>query len=602
MVHPQRGLGGVLDRGLGVLDRPQEGGELAGLGDVGLGHVGVLGLVEAQADEELDHRLLHGHRLDRRAALQRFGLHLPVGGCETPVALDQVVVDPGVLDDGEDVGRERAHGKEVEERADVGGGGRRAECLGDLAAEVVEAGRALVEVELEALELDVADLVGGDDLEPCEVLGLRLVSFAPFREEDGRAVGRGELDGDPADVLMREVGDGLELHRRPRERVGVHAQQPADALELDAGRELLDQVLGAHGLEPEESDAAVGVLPEQLDALGEPAVELHGADARQDVGRGAQEGADRLGRGVGEALGALEHDRLLVRGEAPQGLSGLQHEAGDVAHAHAGEALGEREVAAPQPAVDARGDARRGLEGAAHLAPARVGEDGGERDQLLALGDRGEHALAEHERLGGEVVGAVRERLDERDEELELAEVDVLREAAGELEEARGEVGRLPRAAREAAAERGPPGDVPGRDGRQDLGARPEVRGGDDGRVLGQLDAALDPPLELREADDRDDLGRGAEVLGRGLPSARPLLRDAHAPLGPAQRGGGPDGLLDGLAGRLVGFGQRRGVLPELAEHVVVLGGRHAAPPVSGDWAMNPSSWASIHAVAPKIR
>ena len=94
------------------------------------------------------------------------------------------MVDPGVLDHGEDVGGERAHGEQVEERPDVGGGGGRAEPLGDLAAEVVEADRALVEVELKALELDVADLVSGDDLEPREVLGLRLVSFAPFREED----------------------------------------------------------------------------------------------------------------------------------------------------------------------------------------------------------------------------------------------------------------------------------------------------------------------------------------------------------------------------------------------------------------------------------
>ena len=195
--------------------------------------------------------------------------------------------------------------------------------------------------------------------------------------------------------------------------------------------------------------------------------------------------------------------------------------------------LGQPEVAPAELPVDAETDARGRLEGAADFPPARVGEDGGQGDQLLALGHGREHALSQHERFRREVVGAIRERFDERDEQLELVEADVLHEVAAHVEEAGREARRLPGPAREAFAERGPARDVTRGKRGQDAGAGAEVRSSYDGRLLHQVDAALDPPLELREADDPQDLGRGAEVLRGGFPGAGALRRDPRPFLSP---------------------------------------------------------------------
>jgi len=53
VVHPQRGLCRVLHRGVGVLHRPQQGGQLARLIQVRGGDAGVLRASQAQPDQEL---------------------------------------------------------------------------------------------------------------------------------------------------------------------------------------------------------------------------------------------------------------------------------------------------------------------------------------------------------------------------------------------------------------------------------------------------------------------------------------------------------------------------------------------------------------------
>ena len=430
-----------------------------------------------------------------------------------------------------------------------------------------------MEVELEALELEVSDLVSGDDLEPCEVFLLGVAEVDDGREEYALAVGGREFDVDPSDVAVGDVVGGLEFDVGAGEGVGVHTERALHLFEFDAGGELVDESFGARGLEPEVGDAAVDVFSEVLESLAEPGIELRGADAVEHLRRGSKESADGLRGGVGEVFGAIEDDELLVLRQAREGLRALDHEAGDVAEPLAGEPLGEGEVAGPQAAVEVGGYARGGLEGASHLAPTGLGEDGCEGDEFLALGYGRQNALSEDEGLGGEVVGAVGEGLDERDEELHFVEADLLHEVVADVEEAGGKAGRLPGALGEAASEAGPSGDVARGEGGEDARAGAEVGRGDDGRVGGELDAALDPSLELGEADDVDDVWRGLEVLGGGLPGAGSLLGDADAFLGPPEGGRGPDDGGYGVAGAFVGREERRGMLPQLFDNRVVFVG-----------------------------
>ena len=235
-----------------------------------------------------------------------------------------------------------------------------------------------MEVEVEALELQVSDLVRGDDLQPREVLTLGVPQVNGGREEDALAVRGGKLDGDPADVAVGDLVRFLEFDLSAREGVGVHAQESVHLLQFDAGRELIEQCLGASGLEAEVGDASVRVVTQEFEAPAEPGVQLRGADAVQDAGRGAEEGADRFCRGVGEVFRTFQHHRLQLLRQLAERLRALHHERGDVAEPLPGEPLAESEVARAETAVDAVADAGRGLERAAHLAPARLGEHLGE--------------------------------------------------------------------------------------------------------------------------------------------------------------------------------------------------------------------------------
>ena len=189
--------------------------------------------------------LLGRHHLDGAARREGVALHALVARRESAVLLHDALVYAGALRCSEEVGRHRADGEQVEERCDLGCARSRADALRDALAVVVEPCRGRMEVEVEALELEVSNLVRCDDLEPGEVLALGVAQVDCGGQEDALAVGRGELHGDPADVAVGDVGRFLQFDLGAGERVGVHAEESVHLLQLDAGRELVEQSLGA---------------------------------------------------------------------------------------------------------------------------------------------------------------------------------------------------------------------------------------------------------------------------------------------------------------------------------------------------------------------
>ena len=102
---------------------------------------------------------------------------------------------------------------------------------------------------------------------------------------DRRAFGTGAIFADPADALFGEVRDGMDGDVGAGERFAVEAQDFADALEVDARRELLEDLFALAGFEAEVRLAALDALAEDLLSGGVPVGELGDADALQHFRR-----------------------------------------------------------------------------------------------------------------------------------------------------------------------------------------------------------------------------------------------------------------------------------------------------------------------------
>ena len=129
----------------------------------------------------------------------------------------------------------------------------------------------------------------------------------------GGPLGGGRLVGDPPDVLADQLFRGRQLDLGSGQSTAIHLHHGLDAVELDAGREGLQHLLGVRGLDLEVGQPALGILIQQLQPLLEPPVHLvdgdplHGHRARLDeLGHGAwRDRQQRLRQAQDPAVGLL---------------------------------------------------------------------------------------------------------------------------------------------------------------------------------------------------------------------------------------------------------------------------------------------------------
>ena len=81
-----------------------------------------------------------------------------------------------------------------------------------------------------------------------------------------------------------EGGDGLDADVGAREGLAVEPQELTDAREVDAGREGLDVLLRASGLEAEVGLAAFRCAAQDIEAGLVPGFQLFGAQALREGG------------------------------------------------------------------------------------------------------------------------------------------------------------------------------------------------------------------------------------------------------------------------------------------------------------------------------
>ena len=291
-VKAQRCLGGVLYQRLRLLQRFQYADRVGHDPHQLLRPDDAVHPAQAGAHEVLDERLAHGQLVHFRASVQFARLSVAVRAADAAVLAADEHIDPGVLNDGEEVGRQPAVGEDVEEAFHVGKRSVRRRHLARSVHMAVGVDRwrwfgqrpfglrldplrredraFALELEFEGAELKVAGLVRAVDLVDAEVLGLVLELLDVRRQEDRAALGGRCVALHPADPLfcqrLRRVNPDFDAG----ERLAVHAQDVGDTAQLDPRRERLQHILAAAGLHAEVGLAAVGALVEQRTAFGVP--------------------------------------------------------------------------------------------------------------------------------------------------------------------------------------------------------------------------------------------------------------------------------------------------------------------------------------------
>ena len=236
-----------------------------------------------------------------------------------------------------------------------------------------DAALALV-VEPEAAELDVGRLVRRVDLEDAEVVRLVVVRLDVVGQVDRRPLRGGTALAHPADAAALEAGDGPDGDVGAGQGLAVKAKELADVLQVDAGGERLDHLLGLAGLEAEVGLAALAALAQDREAGGVPLLDVVKLEAAAHGGRHFERRHGRRWRVGDEGAGELDEAAVIGRSNVLEGDGGLGEEGVGLPAEAARDASRELEIGAALGRVDVAQELGTTLEVEAGLGPGGVGD------------------------------------------------------------------------------------------------------------------------------------------------------------------------------------------------------------------------------------
>ena len=105
---------------------------------------------------------------------------------------------------------------------------------GNFWADIAELGRRALEFKTETAEFDMSGLLRQHDFKELEIFGLPIEPLDDCRNKNGRAVGRRNRIIQPADILLDQQPDVLNLNAALAEAPAVELQHVADRRELDS--------------------------------------------------------------------------------------------------------------------------------------------------------------------------------------------------------------------------------------------------------------------------------------------------------------------------------------------------------------------------------
>ncbi|GBD14440.1 hypothetical protein HRbin25_00313 [bacterium HR25] len=388
--------------------------------------------------------------------------------------------------------------------------------------------------------------MGGVDLVDVEVLLLVLVLLHRGRQVDGRPLGGGGLGPHPAYPLLRQRLRRMDGHIGAGEGLAVHAEDAADAVQVQAGGEGLQHLLRSYGLQAEEGFPSLAVDLEEGQPLRLPGRHLVLPQAGEDAGEGLEE-LHGPHRGVGDQLfGQADEVAVSLRRHLGQGAGCLGEVGEGLSPLVADDVGGEAEEAAPLLRVDLAQEGGAPLQVGTGIGPAGVGQGLGEAQegQAVLVAQRLQNVRGHAQAVGGQVVGAVAEDVQETDQHPHLGQGEAGEEDRAVLEELDGQRGGAPA----TLVELPPQGDPAAQPLLTQEGdgcrAGAEVGGGQGGGDGGQLPALTRPFPEAVRTQDARHLRGGQVVFAAGLPGPpglaghlQPFLGPAGRLLGPQERG-----------------------------------------------------------------